>query len=145
MSVSDTQLYISDDFEHKYRITVNIPDKEVYYTKKDVANIIDGCLAVMEDCLKRGEDLSIYGIGTLGVKYRAPRMVKTPGSDVYHQVPEHYAPNVQFGNIFKTAAKIYGANLKESQINLPDPIYDIGDRPIEFEYDMFDEDGEDDG
>lgn len=147
MSVPNTQFYVVDDRGNKKAFTVNIPPRDVALNRTDILNVVDACLAVMEDCIKRGEDLTFYGIGTLGLKWRAPRMVKAPGSDEWMEVPEHYVPCIQFGNVLKTAARIYEASLHESRINTPDPIYDIGDRPMEFSYDDYygEDDDEEDG
>lgn len=143
MTAPNTFFNISDDQGHKKRFTVKPSDYEVSYNKSDVQKVVEACLAVIEDCIKRGEDINFYGIGTIGVKYRAPRMVKEPLSDVWHQVPEHYIPYWKFGNVMLRAAKIYENALRESQVNLPDPIYDIGDRELDFE-DMYPEEGEED-
>ena len=139
MAVPDAGLTIMDDHGHQKKFSVKIPDRSVFYNKKDVQNIVDACLAVMEDCLKRGEDIVMYGIGTFGLKYRAPRMVKAPGSDEWQQIPEHYVPYWKFGNVMQNAARIYEAALRDSKINLPDPVYDDGDLDEDFE------DGEENG
>lgn len=146
ISVPDTALTITDDEGGSKRIVIKIPKRSAQYNQQDVKNIIDACLAVMEDCVKRGDELTFTGIGTLGVKYRAPRMVRAPMSDEWHQVPEHYSPYVKLGNIMQAAARIYGATLKDSQIRLPDPIYDIGDREMDFdEMNFGSEDGDEYG
>lgn len=147
VSVPDTFFYVMDDSGNKKKLYVKIPDRTVSYNKADVQNIVDACWAVVEDCLKRGEDLTFYGIGTFGLKWRAPRMTKAPMTDDWYSIPGHYVPNFKYGNILQNAVKIYEQNLKESEINVPDPIYDIGDREFDFDslYDMPDEDGDGDG
>ena len=61
-------------------------------------------------------------------------MVKMPGTDEYVEVPGAYTPYAKFGNIFKTAARLYGANVDESSIDLPDPIYDDDDELFVSQY-----------
>lgn len=141
MSVPNTNLTVTDEEGNSKKFAVKIPDRYMLYNHKDVQNIVDACLAVMEDCLKRGDELTMYGIGTLGLKYRAPRMVKIPLTEEWTQVPEHYVPHMKFGNTLMSAARFYEASLRESQISVPEPIYDIGDKELDF--DLFEDD--DDG
>jgi nucleoid DNA-binding protein len=141
VSVPDGVFYVVDEEGNSKKISIKVPDRSMGYNKQDVKNIVDACLAVMEDCLKRGDDLTFYGIGTMGLRWRAPRMTKPPMSDEWVQIPGHYVPYFKFGNVMQSAVKIYEQSLKESQINIPEPIYDIGDKEIDFEL----EDGDDDG
>lgn len=127
IAVPNYPLYVVDDHDNKKMFSIKVPDREVNYTIADVRNVLDAMLAVMEDCLKRGDEITLFGVGTFGVKRRAPKMVKLPGTDEWTTVPEYYSPYVKFGNVFKSAARLYGKVLDESSITLPDPIYDEDD------------------
>ena len=151
MSAPNSNLTITDDSGDSRRITVRIPDRQIPYNKRDIGIVIDACLAVMEDCLRRGEELTFYGFGSMGLKWRAPRMVKAPMSDEWTEIPGHYVPNFKFGNVFQSAVKIYEQSLRESKIQLPDPVYDMGDEGFDFDayvagsFDDEDEEDEIDG
>lgn len=143
VSVPNTYITILDDKENKRKLPVKIPDRQIAYTKTDIRNIVDACLAVMEDCLRRGEELTFYGFGTMGSKYRAPRMVKKPMTEEWCDIPGHYVPYMKFGAVFQNAVRFYEMVMKESTIDLPDPIYDPGDRPIDPETGDYVEEWED--
>jgi len=127
VSISSHQFFIMDEEGNQSTFRVPIPIRKVQYTKTDISNILDAFFAVLEDCIKRGEELSIYGVVSFGIKQRAARMTKIPGTEDWVNIPEKYVPYTKFGNILKTAARIYEANLKESQVELPPPIYDSFD------------------
>jgi len=125
VSVPDGVFYVVDDNGNKKKFTVSVPDREVNYTIKDVSNILDGILAVTEDCIKHGEPVHIYGLGALRLKKRAAGMMKLPDKDEWHEVPEHYIPYFKVGEIIKQAARLYEENLKMSNIgDIPAPVYD---------------------
>lgn len=125
VSVPDCVLYVMDDNGNKKKFTVSVPDKEVNYTIKDVANIADGLIAAVEDSIKRGEEVHIYGLGSLKLSKRAASMIKVPGKNEWHEVSEHYIPYFKVGEIIKQAARIYEMNLKMSEVDeLPPPVYD---------------------
>jgi DNA-binding protein HU-beta len=148
VSVPDTFFYIMDDFGNKKKLSVKVPDRLVSYNRADVQNVVDACLAVIEDCIRRGEELTFFGIGTFSLKWRAPRMTKAPLTDDWYSVPGHYVPSFKCGSILNTAAKLYEQSLKEKELNVPEPIYDIGDRELDFETmygDCYEEEGDEDG
>lgn len=124
VSVPNTSFYVCDENDNRKKFTISVPDRNVSYNKKDVGRVIDAVLAVLEDTIQNGGFINIYGVGTIGVKKRAARMVRIPLTDNFQHVPEHYAPYVEFGNIIKRAAKIYNLNMNEGMVDIPDPIYD---------------------
>jgi len=124
VNVASYPMYISDDEGNQKKFVVPIPAREVPFNKVDAGHFIDAFFAVLEDCIRRGEELNIYGIITFGLKVQSARMLKIPGSDEYISVPPKMIPYVKFGNMLKTAARLYDAKVKESRIELPPPIYD---------------------
>lgn len=124
VSVPDTFFYLVDEKGNKNKFTVSLPDKDVMYTLKDISNILDGFFAAIEDCIKHGEEVSIYGMGSIKLSKREAYMQQVPGRDEWFDVPEHYIPYCKVGEILKQAARIYEASLRESHIDIPEPIYD---------------------
>ena len=94
--------------------------------------IVDTCLAVITDSLKRGEELNIRGFGVLGLHKRAPRRAKIPGTEDWVEVEGRYVPKFYFGNDLRMAARVYELSLDEKYANIDE--LDIEDF----------EDGEDD-
>ena len=111
--------HISDDEGNKKDFIVQKTDKTVAYNSNDVAAVVDACLSVVEDALKRGEPINIYGFGTLGVHKRAARQTLHPVSGEVVHVKERYVPKFVFGNSLRMAAKLYELSLTdENQYNI---------------------------
>lgn len=123
---------IVDEEGNAANFSVKRADKRVLYTNDDVNTIIDACLAVILDSIKRGEEINIRGFGVLGLHYRAARRAKQPGTEDWCEIEAHYVPKFFSGNDLKTAARLFDLSRKEQ---------DCAD---DFDYTSFDEeDGED--
>lgn len=107
-------LHISDDEGNCRDFIVKQVNKKVLFNINDINSIIDACLAVIEDSIKRGEEVSIHGFGTLGVHKRAGRVTKHPITQEWVNVDERYVPKFSFGNNLRTAAKLYELSLKDN-------------------------------
>lgn len=110
-----TVLHITDDDGNNSDFVIKKSNKGLLFTTKDVAAVVDALIAVIEDSLKHGEEISIYGFGTLGIKYRAARKTKHPESGEPVEVGARYTPKFTFGNSLRMAAKIYELSLGENQ------------------------------
>lgn len=117
--------HITDDDGNTADFVVKNHDKKVIYTRDDVAVIIDACLAVITDSLKRGEELNIRGFGILGLHKRAPRRAKVPGTEDWVEVEGRYVPKFYFGNDLRMAARVYELSLDEKYANMDD--FDLED------------------
>lgn len=113
VTAQKTIFHISDDYGNQSDFIVKKADKGLLFTKGDVAAIMDACLVAIEDSIKRGEDVSIHGFGTLGVHYRAARETKHPDTGKYVQVDARYVPKFSFGNSLRMAAKVYEMSLSD--------------------------------
>ncbi|MBP5462526.1 MAG: HU family DNA-binding protein [Lachnospiraceae bacterium] len=78
--------HISDDEGNKKDFVVKKTDKSVLFTVDDVEAVVDACLYVIEESLKRGVPVCIRGVGSLGLKYRKPRATKRPGTEEWGDV-----------------------------------------------------------
>lgn len=110
-----TILHISDDYGNKSDFMIKKSESGLLFTVNDVTAIIDACLAVIEDSIKHGEDISIYGFGTLSVQRRAARQAKHPGTGETVNIEARYVPKFNFGNNLRMAAKVYELSLHDRE------------------------------
>lgn len=117
--------HISDDFGNSADFNIKSEDKMVIYTIDDVINILDAGLSVVEEAIKRGEEISFHGYGVLGVHKRAARRVKNVETGEWCDVSARYVPKFTFGNLLRMAAKVYEMSLGDfdSIPDLPEPDY----------------------
>lgn len=109
--------HISDDEGNSKDFIVRKTDKTVLYNTNDVSAIVDACLAVVEDSIKRGEEIYLHGFGTLGVHKRAARRTKHPETGKIVDVDARYVPKFSFGNNLRMAAKVYELSLDDVNNN----------------------------
>ena len=125
---------ITDEDGNKADFSVKRADKQVLYTNDDVNNIIDACITVILDSIKRGEEINIRGFGVLGLHYRAARRTKQPGTDDWYEVDARYVPKFFYGNDLRKAAILYDLSRNEKDA--------LADRFPDFEDEEFVEDGD---
>ena len=119
--------HISDDDGNTKDFVIRKTDKNVLFTADDVEAIVDACLFVIEDAMKRGEPVSIRGFGTLGLKYRKPRATKKLGTDEWVDIDARYIPKFTFGNDLRMCAKVYELSLQDNVLSEPLPVFDESD------------------
>lgn len=119
--------HISDDDGNTKDFVIRKTDKSVLFTADDVEAIVDACLFVIEDAMKRGEPVSIRGFGTLGLKYRKPRATKKLGTDEWVDIDARYIPKFTFGNDLRMCAKVYELSLQDNVLSEPLPVFDESD------------------
>lgn len=115
VTAQKTVLHISDDYGNQSDFIVKKSDRGLLFTINDVTAIIDACLAVIEDSIKHGEDVSIHGFGTLGVHHRAARETKHPDTGETISVNARFVPKFNFGNSLRMAAKVYELSLADRE------------------------------
>lgn len=126
VSIPKQVFHISDDEGNSKDFTVKKTDKSVQYTKDDVTAIVDACLYVIQESLRRGEPINFRGFGTLGLNYRKPRATKCVGTEEDVVIEGRYVPKFSFGNDLRMCAKIYELSLKD-KLYEPEPVYDETD------------------
>lgn len=126
VSIPKQVFHISDDEGNSKDFTVKKTDKSVQYTKDDVTAVVDACLYVIQESLKRGEPINFRGFGTLGLNYRKPRATKCVGTKEDVVIEGRYVPKFSFGNDLRMCAKIYELSLKDKLCE-PEPVYDETD------------------
>lgn len=102
-----TILHISDDNGGSSNFVVKRSETGLQYTIDDVTAVLDACIAIIEDSLKNGEEISIQGFGTLGIRRRAPRMTSHPVTGEIVDISERYVPRFSPGKILKNATAVF--------------------------------------
>ena len=105
--------HISDDEGNQKDFIVKKSDKRVLYTADDIDAVIGACMTAVEEALMNGESISIKGFGTLGLKYRAQRATKRPGTDEWVDVEARYIPKFSFGDRLRRCGKVYELSLND--------------------------------
>ena len=115
--------HISDDEGNTRNFIVRKTDKSVPYTTEDINAMMEACLYVITEALKKGESISIRGFGTLCLKYRKPRATKKPGTDEWVDVRGRYVPKFSFGNDLRMCARVYELSLQDNGLYNPLPMF----------------------
>lgn len=115
ITAQKTTFHISDDHGNQSDFTIKKSDRGLLFTSNDVTAIVDACLAAIEDSVKQGEEISIHGFGTLGLKYRAARQTKHPDTGESVDIDAHYVPKFTSGKNLRIAAKIYELSLSDRE------------------------------
>lgn len=113
VSVKKHTFHITDDEGNSADFNIKHRDKAVLYTVDDATNVIDACLAVILDAIRKGEEINIKGFGCLGLHYRAARRTKEPNSGEWCEIEARYVPKFAYGNDLRMAARLYEVNLAE--------------------------------
>lgn len=115
--------HISDDAGNKKDFVIKQKDSSAMYTIDDIDAVLDACIYVIQEALKRGETITVRGFGTLGLNYRKARMTKHPATGEPVDIDAHYVPKFISGNDLKMCAKVYELSIDEKVQELP-PLYD---------------------
>jgi DNA-binding protein HU-beta len=74
-------------------------------SKADAERVVDVMINSIVDSLKRGEEVSISGLGIFSVKERAARTARNPRTGEPVQVPAMKVPKFRAGKALKDAVK----------------------------------------
>jgi len=77
--------------------------KKTGISKKDVNEIINTAIKVIEESLKKGEKVSFIGFGNFEVVTRPPRIARVPGTNKEVKVPETKTVRFKVGKKLKEA------------------------------------------
>ena len=119
ISVPKHVIHISDDNGHCKDFTFQKTEKTAMYTVDDVDAILGALLKEVELAICHGEEVSIFGYGSLGVHKRAARSTKIPGTDQFVDVAARMVPKFSFGTNLRAAARLYEMSLDDTiqQVN----------------------------
>lgn len=117
VSIPKHVLHVSDDEGNSKDFSIKKTDKKLLYTVDDVNKMVDACIEVIERALTNGDDISIHGFGTLGLRYRKARRTKDflNGDDI--EIEARFVPKFMPGKGLKTCARVYSLNAMETPID----------------------------
>lgn len=120
---------ISDDTGAKKDFIIQQSEKHVLYNMEDVEAIMDAFLEVVWDAFRKGESVSLRGLGTFWLKYRKPYKNMHPGTGKWTTFGDTYKPAFTPARRLKICAKIYELSTKEGKepVDLAPDYYDGGD------------------
>lgn len=108
VSVPKQVFHISDDNGNSKTFSIKGIDKTVIYTKKDVDNILEACLFVIKEALRRGDSVNLKGFGKFSTKYRKSKKIHTYDGRIVDSTPRYYIHFLPAPDL-KEAAESYGA------------------------------------
>lgn len=126
ISIPKQVFHISDDEGNSKDFTVKKVDKYAIYTANDISAIMDACLYVIQESLKKGEPISLHGFGTFSLRYRKPRATKSIKENEAIVIEGRYVPKFSFGNELRLCAKMYELSLSD-RLPEPEPVFDEAD------------------
>jgi len=128
------KIFIRDGDGNETSLILRQQDRMIGYNVEDVRYIVDAMIEVTKDALRSGEEISIYGFGTLMLHYRAARRTRTTykNSAAFDEqewclVKERHVPKFRYGTELRKAALAYDrineerAAAAEEKI---EPVYD---------------------
>ena len=113
VSIKSERFHITSDSGEEATFTVDRVDKRMLYTAVDVGNILDVMIAVAEDCIAKGETVSLQGFGSLKVRHTKERRVREPDQEIWHTIPSQCRPKFTAGCNLAAAARAYGLQAKD--------------------------------
>lgn len=112
VQIKKNVFHISDDEGNSADFVVKQQEKNVIYTFDDVSNILDALVAVIENSLQKGEEVSIRGFGTFGLSHRKSKLIRNVTTGELSEIGEHFVPRFQSGYGLKVAAKMHEVDVK---------------------------------
>ena len=113
VSMPKQVFHISDDEGNKKDFVVRKTDKNLPYNAEDMEAMFDACVYVIQEALKAGEEVSIRGFGTFGLRYRSPRTAINVSDGEPIVIDGHFVPRFLFGTDLKRCAQFYEQSLAD--------------------------------
>lgn len=126
ISIPKQVFHITDNNGNSADFSLKVTDKTAIFTRDDITAIIDACIYVIQESLKRGEPVTIHGFGSLGLNYRKARRAGQVNTNEIIDIPGHYVPKFSFGDNLRICAKVYEMSL-DDRLAEPEPVYDEAD------------------
>lgn len=99
---------IQDDSGDEAVFTIDRADRKILYSTEDVMNVLDAIIEVVTDSIRRGEPVTVRGLGTLTTVRVAPRRSKEPDTGIWHDIPAMTRPKFRSGYLLAAAARASG-------------------------------------
>lgn len=107
--------HVSDDDGNCCDFNVRQVDKSVAFSQKDVSAFLDAYVDAVEEALKNGEEVFLYGFGSFAPHYRSGRTTTMPGLPGEFTVESCYVPRFAPGRRLKLATKLWGVSKEDSK------------------------------
>lgn len=111
-----TSFKIVDEEGHAKTFNIKKEAKAPLLNSEDVKAVLDALLLVVEDALKHGESVNIWGFATLGIKYRAARRIFNVLNHEPMVLPGHFVPNFIPGGAVNRAIKFYEQSVDDEEV-----------------------------
>lgn len=110
ITIPPQEFRVSDQYGNSEIFKISGRRRDVLYSQDDVQDIVNAVLCVIEESLKRGEEISIKGFGSLGLHYRAARRTREPNSGKWCDVEARYVPKFRYGEDLRQIAMQYSGH-----------------------------------
>lgn len=107
--------HISDSDGNHKDFSVRKSDRKVMLTYEDVYSVIDAFVYSIKECIKRGDNVKIKGLGTIGSGFRKERRTRDFQTDEWIVIPGHYIPKFSPSSDLKTCVKLYELSLADGE------------------------------
>lgn len=112
--------YISDDEGNSKKFSVTQQGRGVHFNIADIEAIIDAMLFVINEAIKRGEQVNLLGFGAFKLRHLKHISVKDFNSDGTIDIPDRYTVKFVPGCDMKNSAAVYGTSIEDMRaITLP--------------------------
>lgn len=112
--------YISDDEGNSKKFSVTQQARGVLFTSEDVEAVVDALLFVINESIKRGEQVNLLGFGSFKLRHLKHISVRDFNSDGKIDIPDRYTVKFVPGCDMKNSAAVYGTSIEDMRaITLP--------------------------
>lgn len=106
--------HISDNNGNAKDFTVKQERRTEGYTASDVRKFIDAAVDVIKEALVHGDNVSLPGFGSFGLKWRKARSTKDLNTGEPVVIEPRYVPRFFFGKDLRICGKLYELSLKDN-------------------------------
>ncbi|WP_415063714.1 HU family DNA-binding protein [Bdellovibrio sp.] len=82
---------------------IELVAKRTKTTKTQAEQVLDATLTVIEEALKKGDEVKLVGFGTFSKSARKPRQGRNPKTGETVKIPSSYVPRFKPGKDLKDA------------------------------------------
>lgn len=135
-------IHISDDDGNTKNFTVRQQGRGVLYNIDDIETILDYLLFTIYESIRRGEKVTVAGLGTFTLRHRKAGFAKPffEGGEPF-VVPEKYVPKFLAGSDLKNCAALYQSSIEDIR-NITLPLSYINEHGDDEDEEDYAEDGE---
>lgn len=122
-----TKLRILDEENNESCFVVKAERKGYLLNESDVSAVLDALLETTTEAMRNGDEIMLYGLGTLKPHRIAARPVTMVDGSGVKMIKEHLVPRFFPGKPLKMAVKMYEMDLEEAERGEAGGIDDAGE------------------